>query len=94
MRLWIYQGGRFPRSLELPLIYRTEDSSLYSFARPLIFGEILELYYLETLKKKKQAQNREQYRHSLRTIGDSLKDIHVTPTPYFTFLLSFNFSIS
>jgi hypothetical protein len=27
MCLWIYHGGRFPLSLELSLVYRTEDSS-------------------------------------------------------------------
>ena len=34
MSLWIYQGGRFPFSLELPLIYRTKDNSLKFFAPP------------------------------------------------------------
>ena len=32
--VWIYQGGRFPLSLELPLIYRAEDSSLSFFTPP------------------------------------------------------------
>ena len=48
MCLWIYQGERFSLSLELPLIYRAEDSS-FIFYTTIIFGEILEHYYLETL---------------------------------------------
>ena len=32
--VWIYQGERFPLSLELPLIYRAEDSSLSIFTPP------------------------------------------------------------
>ena len=46
--VWKYQGGRFPLSLELPLIYRAEDSSLsfvlhhHNFRRDirtLLFGD-------------------------------------------------------
>jgi len=33
MYLWIYQGGRFSLSLELPVICGTEDISLYLFFR-------------------------------------------------------------
>jgi hypothetical protein len=45
------------------------------FGTTIIFGEILELYYLETLKtsKPKICCYRKQYRHSFRTVGDSLK---------------------
>ena len=48
MCLWIYQGERFSLSLELPLIYRAEDSS-FIFYTTIIFGEILEHYYLKDL---------------------------------------------
>ena len=50
-----------------------------------IFGMILELYYLETLKKTrfKIICYQMQCRHSLRTVGDSLKE----HTPPFFFLL-------
>ena len=55
MCLWIYQEGRFPLSLELPLIYRTNDSSLiflhhHNFRKDigtLLFGD----------SQKDQAQN-------------------------------------
>ena len=66
MCLWIYQGGRFPLSLEMPLIYRAEDSSLSLFAPPKCRREIF-CYH-------------KQYRHSLRTVGDSLKE-HNSPHP-------------
>ena len=51
MCLWIYQGGRFPFSLELSPVYRTEDKFLYhhNFRRDiktLLFGD----------SKKNQAQ--------------------------------------
>ena len=75
MCLWIYQGGRFPPFLELPVIYRTEDSSLYFFYTTIFFGEIYELYYLKTLKKTrlKICCYQKRYRYSLRTVDDSLK---------------------
>ena len=55
MCLWIYQEGCFPLSLELPLIYRTNDSSLnflhhHNFRKDigtLLFGD----------SQKDQAQN-------------------------------------
>ena len=77
MCLWIYQGGRFP--LELPrfsLIFHTT----------MIFGEILEPYYLETLKMTsvKIICYQKQYRHSLRAIEQH----------HFTYLLALFFSIS
>ena len=72
MCLWIYHGGRFPLSLEVPLIYRPEDSSLSFFTPPYFSGEILEHYYLETLKKTwfKIFCYQTQYRYSLRTVDD------------------------
>ena len=93
MCLWIYQGGRCPLSLELPLIYRTEDSSLIIYTT-IIFREISEHCYLGTLQKTwlKIFCYQKQYRHSLRTVGDSLKE-HNSSSPHFTYLLSFNFSI-
>ena len=61
MCLWIYQGGRFPLSLKLPLIHRIE----YNCYTTIIFGETLEPYYLETLKKTrlKLFHYQKQYRH-------------------------------
>jgi hypothetical protein len=50
------------------------------FCTTTIFGKILELCYLETLKKTrlKIFCYQMQYRHSLRTVGDSLKE-HNSP---------------
>jgi hypothetical protein len=52
MCLWIYQGGRFPLTLELPVI-RISNRGQFSFIfyTTIIFGEISEHYYLETFKK-------------------------------------------
>ena len=88
MCLWIYQGGPFPLSLELPLISNKGQFSLI-FCTITIFGKILELCYLETLKKIRLKIFAIKCRHSLRTVGDSLKE-HNSPL-FFTFLLLFNF---
>ena len=54
----------------------------FNFYTTIIFGEILEHYYLETFKKTwlKIFCYQKQYRHSLRTAGDSLKE-HNSPHP-------------
>jgi hypothetical protein len=51
------------------------------FCTTAIFGRILELCYLETLKKTrlKIFCYRMQYRHSLRTVCDSLNEYHSPP---------------
>ena len=54
-------------SIELPVICYSQPGQA-----SLIYGDILELYYLETLKN--QIQNiAEQYRYTLRTTGELRK---------------------
>lgn len=89
MCLLNYLWWRFPLSLEL-LVYLVEQRTvLYCFYTTII-GEILELKYLETLKKTrfKIWCYQKQYRHSFRTVADSLKE-HNPHTTYFTYVLSF-----
>ena len=54
----------------------------------ILFGEILELYYLETLKTTilKIFSDHKQYRHSLRTVGELPKE-HTIPNPHSPFYL-------
>ena len=68
-------------SWTVPCISNRGQFSLI-FCTAVVFGEILELYYLETQYHK--AQNicyRKQYRYSLRTVGHSLKEDNSTPPP-------------
>ena len=64
----------------------------------ILFGEVLELYYLETLKTTmlKIFSYHKQYRYSLRTVGELPKEHTIPnphPIPHFTYMLSFIFSI-
>ena len=54
----------------------------------ILFGEILELYYLETLKTTmlKMFSYHKQYIHSLRTVGELPKE-HTIPNPHSPFYL-------
>jgi hypothetical protein len=54
------------------------------------FGEILEHYYLEILKKTRHKIfcDQKQYRHSIRTVGDSQKE-HNTHTPLISLICSY-----
>ena len=82
--------------LLLKFLLYSEQFSLM-FYTTIIFEEKLELYYLETLKGTRLEIfcYQKQYRHLLRTVGNSLKE-H-TPPPkkttqqHFTFRSSFTF---
>ena len=54
------------------------------FCTTIIFREMLELYYFETQKKAKPKIfcYQKQYRHSLRKVGDSLKE-HSSHPPFY-----------
>ena len=54
----------------------------------ILFGEVLELYYLETLKTTmlKIFSYHKQYRHSLRTVGE-LPNEHTIPSLHSSFYL-------
>jgi hypothetical protein len=59
------------------------------FYTTIIFGEILEFYYLETLKKI-QTQNillSRAIQNSLRTVGDSLKEHNPHPPFYLSVII-------
>jgi hypothetical protein len=75
-------------------LYIEQRPIIFNFCTTTFFGEILELCYLETLKKTrlKLFCYQVQYRHSLRTVGDSLKE-HNFPT-FFYFSVIVQFSIS
>ena len=62
----------------------------FIFYTSIIFGEILEHCYLDTLKKTwlKIFCYQKQYRHSIRTVGDSQKE-HNTHTPLISLICSY-----
>ena len=76
----------------------TVTVSKYKRTPAIIFGQILELYYLETLKRTRLEIfcYQKQYRHSLRTVGDSQKEhthshphLHPSPIFYFSVIIIF-----
>jgi hypothetical protein len=90
----IHVSGRTLPTLLNCRLYIEQRPIIFNFCTTTFFGEILELCYLETLKKTrlKLFYYQVQYRHSLRIVGDSLKE-HNSPT-FFYLSVIVQFSIS
>ena len=91
-RLSLYQ---FSFILSVINLWSNRGQFSFIYCTTIIIRERLELDYLEILKKTKSKIYcyRKQYIHSLRTVGDSLKEHNSSPL-FVTYLLSFNLSIS
>ena len=75
-------------------LYIEQRTVLFHFLHQHNFRRDIRTYYLETLKKTllKIFCYQKQYRHSIRTVGDSLKE-HISPTPFYLTVIIFFYMI-